>query len=367
MVDEQKTQDNEQNKQDEQEDSGLPEVAQKDVAQKLYRIGGVVFGIVAAIFLLYAISQPSASKKEKDVITTEDYSNVHGQSGDSKAIKSTANKTEATQQLTAADIEAIQKKQRALQERLSAPLLVVNGKSQSGRGGETTEKKTMSDDPNTQFMAQVSAQSSDKVEASVMGDLGYLVAEGALIHGVLETAVNSDLPGFLRAIVAKPVYSENGVRVLIPEGSRLIGQYKSGLLQGQSRVFVVWTRLILPNGISIKIASEGADNLGVAGMGADSINRHFWARFGEAILLSIIGAGAENIGVSSGDQYNAAQAYRVAVADSLTKSANQSLKQNGSIAPTLRINQGKPIIVFVAHDLDFKNAMQIAKPKLRVF
>jgi|GEM_PF-1644484 len=352
-------------------DGGLPEIAEKDNAQKFYKMCGVALFVVAAIILIYSVSHSGSAKKEKEIAATEDYSITQdkqvGKDGKAPAIAAQAVPQKEEAQPNAAELEAIQKKARALQERLSAPMLAVNNKAQTSTGNSTATAKPTSNDQNTQFMTNLSAQNSDVVSATVMGDLGYLIAEGALIHGVLETAVNSDLPGYLRAIVAKPVYSENGARVLIPEGSRLIGQYKSGLMQGQSRVFVVWTRLILPSGISIKVASEGTDNLGVAGMGADSINRHFWGRFGEAILLSIIGAGAENVGVSGGSQYNAAQAYRVAMADSLANSANQSLQQNGSIAPTLRVNQGKPIIVFVAHDLDFKSAMQTAKPKINIF
>ena len=362
MVEEQKALESKKTDFQEENDTGLPDLAQKDNAQKLYRIGGVLLLVIIAIVAIYSLMPSSSNDKNTDVKTTDEYT-VTGQ----KVIGSAKTTVVMNQtKPSAEELDLIQKKQRALQERLSAPMLVVSGKGQSG-GNVTTETTPASSDPNTRFMEQVSAKNTETVTATVMGDLGYLVAEGSLIHGVLETAVNSDLPGYLRAIVTKPIYSENGSRVLIPDGSRLIGQYKSGLLQGQSRIFVVWTRLILPSGISVKIASEGTDNLGVAGMGADSINRHFWARFGNAILLSIIGAGAENVGVSSGDQYNATQAYRVAVASSLANSANQSLQQSGMIAPTLRVNQGKPIIVFVAHDLDFKNAMQTVKPKFNVF
>jgi type IV secretion system protein VirB10 len=139
------------------------------------------------------------------------------------------------------------------------------------------------------------------------------------------------------------------------------------MLQGQSRIFMVWTRLITPSGISIQLGSPGVDSLGVAGIGADEVNRHFWERFGTGSLLSIIGAGAANVGVSAADQENSASAYRTAVANSFAQSANQTLQQNNKIPPTLTINQGKPIIVFVAKDLNFQSAMQQAIPRVNVF
>jgi type IV secretion system protein VirB10 len=154
---------------------------------------------------------------------------------------------------------------------------------------------------------------------------------------------------------------------LIPEGSRLLGQYKSGMLQGQSRIFMVWTRLITPSGISIQIGSPGVDSLGMAGMGADAIDRHFWERFGTGSLLSLIGAGAANAGVTPADQENSASVYRSAVANSFSQSASQSLQQDSRIPPTLTTYQGKPIIVFVAKDLNFKGAIKQAIPRTNVF
>lgn len=163
------------------------------------------------------------------------------------------------------------------------------------------------------------------------------------------------------------MYSEDGTQLLIPKASRLIGQYKSGTSQGQSRIFIVWTRLITPAGYSIQLGSPGVDSLGVAGMNADEINRHFWQRFGTASLLSLLNAGASNVGVNGQDQNNSSANYREAVASSFAQSADQSLQQDSRITPTLKTYQGKPIMVFVAKDLDFQSAMKTANSKRNVF
>jgi type IV secretion system protein VirB10 len=115
----------------------------------------------------------------------------------------------------------------------------------------------------------------------------------------------------------------------------------------------MWNRAILPDGTSVMINSPGADNIGRAGSGADYVNRHFWERFGQATLLSILGAGVANYEVASSDQYNSASEYRSAIANSLQDAANQALQSDLSIKPTLKLYQGTEVNVFVARDLYF--------------
>lgn len=195
------------------------------------------------------------------------------------------------------------------------------------------------------------------VSATRIAHPAATIASGEFIHAVLETAVDSDLPGMVRAVISEPVYAYVGERPLIPAGSRLIGQYSSAVMQGMTRVFVIWNRVILPNGTTVQINSPGTDNLGMAGMAADSVNTHFFARFGEASLLSVIGAGAANAGVSTDDEYNSAAAYREAVSQSFQQSAQQSLQGSVAMKPTLKVFQGANIVVFVAHDLSFYNVL----------
>ena len=121
-----------------------------------------------------------------------------------------------------------------------------------------------------------------------------IVAQGAIIPAVLETALDSDLPGFARAVVSRDVRSFDGQSVLIPRGSRLIGQYKSAVSQGATRAFVIWTRIIRSDGVSIQIGSPGEDALGRAGLTGE-VNRRFFARFGGSILLSVLNAGVASV------------------------------------------------------------------------
>lgn len=270
--------------------------------------------------------------------------------------------------------------QKAILMRLQAPI-IVDGQNNTDNSNTTTAMNSVNSadqsnnnknastatDPNSDYLNQTASQGVDTVSATILQNRDTLIAEGNLIHAILEPPINSDLPGLLRAEISEPVYSEDGSQILIQRGSRLIGQYKSGMLAGQNRIFMVWTRIIEPNGISIQIGSPGVDSLGEAGQGADSIDYHFWQMFGTATLLSILSAGASNVGVNDNSQYNSSQEYRQAVSQSLAQSSSNSLQQYTTIPPTLHINQGVPIMVFVAKDLRFDMAMQQAQQRVNIF
>src|SRR5690606_144422 len=142
---------------------------------------------------------------------------------------------------------------------------------------------------NVAFANQYGNSDVEVAKATKMQNLHALVAQGTMIDGLLETAIQSDLPGMVRAIVSENTYSFDGSQLLIPKGSRLIGRYNSGLVRGQSRVFVIWNRLIRPDGVSVNIGSYGTDDLGRSGLGG-VVDTKFFERFGSSVLLSLIDA-----------------------------------------------------------------------------
>ena len=238
----------------------------------------------------------------------------------------------------------------------------VNTQSTTGASTDSTvqEATFIGKGPNQDF-ANTNYQTTS-VEAKQVPHPESTIMSGEMIHATLNVAMNSDLPGMVTATVTSPAYSYTGDNELIPRGSRLIGQYSSAVLQGQDRIFIMWNRVVLPNGISVDINSPDTDSIGQAGEPADYINRHFWSRFGESILLSILSAGVSNIDVQSSDQYNSAQAYRIGIAESLQASATGTLQQSISLKPTLVRYQGATINVFIAHDLSFYNVLNQAEP-----
>lgn len=187
-------------------------------------------------------------------------------------------------------------------------------------------------------------------------DLANTVVEGAIIPAVLETALNSDLPGYVRAVVSRDVRSFDGAQVLIPHGSRLIGQYKSGVALGQSRAFVIWTRLIRPDGATIDMSSPATDALGRGGVDGD-VNRHFLQRFGGAMLLTLL-----NLGVNA-----ATEASDTAIVIASTRAggdaASAAVNQGQNISPTVTVPPGAPVRVFVSQDLDFSAVGPANAPK----
>jgi type IV secretion system protein VirB10 len=188
--------------------------------------------------------------------------------------------------------------------------------------------------------------SSKPARASNLGDLSNTIVEGTVIAAVLETALNSDLPGYVRAVVTRDVKGFDGKKVLVPRGSRLIGQYKSGVALGQSRTFVIWTRLIRPDGAAIELSSPATDGVGRGGLEGD-VDTHFFERFGGAILLTLLNIGGAAV-TDSSDTSIVIASTRAGVdagASSITSGAN--------VSPTVTVPQGSPVRVFVSQDLDF--------------
>ena len=213
-------------------------------------------------------------------------------------------------------------------------------------GAAAAAKNAVYFTPDEQFAGRAAEQGVPTSRASRLANPGQIVAQGTLIAAVLETALNSDLPGYARALVSQDVRSFDGKRVLIPRGSRLVGEYKSALAIGQSRAFIVWTRVLRPDGVSVQLGSPATDPLGQAGL-SGKVNRHFLQRFGGAILLTAINgvataaAGGSSLVLStSGD----------------SSGASTALQSSAKISPTIRVPQGTPIQVFAARDLDFSDA-----------
>ncbi len=281
-----------------------------------------------------------------------------------------------------------QEEERKRWERLRAPQVIDDNAAAAAaaQNGEESGRAAAGadDDPNRRFLASVSAGGVEVARARKNNRIDALVAQGTFIRGVLETAVQSDLPGMVRAVVTENVWSFDGRRVLIPAGSRLIGEYKSGITQGQTRVFIVWTRMLRSDGVSVQLGSNGADDLGRAG-NAGFVDNHYLERFGSAVMLSLVGGAAQFLSaygqntngygngtvITSTDPVTGVvtqtqtgvnqnqlslQAREIAaqnISQTLTNIAQQALRNSINIPPTIYLDQGTRIIVFVRRDLDF--------------
>jgi len=200
---------------------------------------------------------------------------------------------------------------------------------------------------NERFASRAGNKDTEVARAQRLPNQDMLVAQGTIIGAVMETALDSDLPGFARAIVTRDVLSFDGSQVLIPAGSHVIGEYNSGVAQGASRIFIIWNRLIRPDGVSVALASPAVDDLGRGGLGG-KVNRHFLQRYGGAILLSVLtgGIGALTQSLARGST------VVVSSTNEATSLAGQASKGN-DIPPTIKTRQGALVRIFVARDLDF--------------
>ena len=181
----------------------------------------------------------------------------------------------------------------------------------------------------------------------------FVVQAGTIIPAALITGIRSDLPGQIAAQVTEPVFDSPSGRVqLVPQGARLIGSYDSQVAFGQSRVLLVWTRLIMPNGRSIVLErQQGADGGGYSGL-EDEVDNHWAELFKAALLSTTLGVGAElGSGADTGSNAAIIQALRLSAANSLNQTGQQVVRRNLNIQPTLTIRPGFPVRVIVNRDL----------------
>jgi type IV secretory pathway VirB10-like protein len=180
-----------------------------------------------------------------------------------------------------------------------------------------------------------------------------LIEDAQRVPAALITGVRSDLPGQITAQVTQAIFdSPTGRTKIVPQGARLIGIYDSQVAFGQSRVLLVWTRLIMPNGRSIILErQQGADAGGYSGL-EDEVDNHWAELFKAALLSTILGVGAElGSGADAGSNTDIIQALRLSAANSLNQTGQQVVRRNLNIQPTLTIRPGFPVRVIVNRDL----------------
>ncbi|MBD9524410.1 type IV secretion system protein VirB10 [Ensifer sp. ENS02] len=250
-------------------------------------------------------------------------------------------------------------------ERYKSGLISLDQKGNgSGNGSLTGEDDTgltvAGEDRNSKYLAAAAGLADRTAKARQIERIDAMIPEGTLIPGILETAINSDLPGQIRAITSQDVYSFDGRRVLIPTGTRLIGEYQSEVTRGQKRIFVIWTRLIRDDGVSVRLNSIGTDSLGRSGL-TGHVDNKFRERFGASIMLSIVGGaasyltgyGSQEASNNSDDAARGEEIARETIAQTFSDMANTVLSENLRIPPTISVSQGERIFVYVRQDLDF--------------
>jgi type IV secretion system protein VirB10 len=192
------------------------------------------------------------------------------------------------------------------------------------------------------------------VRAQVLPTMRLLLPKGAFIDCTLETAIDSTLPGMTTCVTATDTFGADGQVVLLERGTKLVGELRGQVQQGAARVFVLWTEARTPTGVVIPLDSPGADELGRAGL-SGTVERHFWERFGAALLVSVLD-GAVQAAVQSSNRGDGTVIYNPSAGEGVM---TEVLKSTVNIAPTIRKAQGDRIQVLVARDLDFRTVYEL--------
>ncbi len=209
------------------------------------------------------------------------------------------------------------------------------------------------------FLGKSDQYSSDQIKAKLQSAVSpYTVNAGSIVPASLVTGINSDLPGQMIARVRRNVFdSKTGQYLLIPQGATLLGTYDSQVAYGQSRILIVWSRIVFPNGTSFDLRGmPGVDLAGMAGL-KDQVNNHYMRVFGSALMFSVFGAlGQLSQPQSNNNQLSNQQLIYGAIGQQLSQTATQMVAKNMNIQPTLAIRPGANFNVLLSRDMVLSGA-----------
>ncbi|HEY6641057.1 type IV secretion system protein VirB10 [Povalibacter sp.] len=247
---------------------------------------------------------------------------------------------------------------QALERRLSGPVFVaVQGGAQgssgySGSNAMGVERGEEPDDPQG-MQAWLAPTVTPAAVAGVLPTSRLLLPKGSFVDCTLETALDSTLPGMATCVTASDTFGADGKVVLLERGTKLVGETRGSVRQGQARIFVLWTQARTPTGVLVELASPGTDELGRSGLPGE-VDRHFVERFGAAMLISLIDGIVQSAVQDS--MGGATVIYNPSTSQDIL---TEVLRSTVSIPPTVRKAQGDRIQVLVARDLDFRSVYRL--------
>ncbi|MDQ8727528.1 type IV secretion system protein VirB10 [Bradyrhizobium sp. LHD-71] len=215
-------------------------------------------------------------------------------------------------------------------------------------------------EPRNELADKLKATALEGVRAARLPNRNLVVTQGTSIPCALETAMSSDVAGFVSCVVLRDVMSDSGNVVLMEKGTQIVGEYRGNVRRSTKRMFVLWTRAKTPTGVIVALASPATDALGRAGFDGD-IDTHFFERFGAALLLSIVGDGS-----AYGRQQLQDGDIQVNNTTGATNTAaSVAVERSIDIPPTLNKNQGELVNIFIARDLDFSSVYRLRRVETR--
>ena len=243
---------------------------------------------------------------------------------------------------------------------LDAPIFSTTGQGYDG-GSANARLGTSGDaaEKDDEFTAAMTASGvGAAAKAHRMKHPSLTIPAGIVIPCLLQTAINSELIGFVDCVLPSEVRSADGGVTLLDKGTQVMGQIRSGLRRGQERLFILWTRARTPDNVTVDLASPAADELGRAGV-TGAVNNHFWKMFWTAALYSLIEYGPQLATAAIQNQNHAGINNYTTFLTPQQTLANTVLQDDLHIPPTLEKNQGDAVSIFVARDLDFSGVYDL--------
>ncbi len=261
--------------------------------------------------------------------------------------------------------------QQGLQEKIQAPMIIGGSNSKDEKEAKKNAEKMYVED----FIPAHTSSAQQKI--TKVGNMSLLVAQGKVIETVLETPVNTNYPGPIRAIVSSDVYSENGNNVLIPRGSRVVGQFTGSYVPGQTRVIITWDRIIMPNGYDVAVSSPAVGPIGTMGV-EGVVDTQITPTITNAVLFSALNVAFADIASSmtnSGGQSSASSTTApggVVTSTTTSTPTQQAIQQQSTTLgntiqglaqqsfatkPFITLDQGTLVSIFVNRDLLFPSSI----------
>lgn len=263
---------------------------------------------------------------------------------------------------------SITPQQRAVDRRLSGPVFVTASRNAAPPGEQSRGDGAYASDGrglraevpsaarlgSSALAGLLEPTATPAVQAKVLATQRLLLPKGAFLDCTLETAIDSSLPGMTTCIAATDTFGADGSVVLLERGTKLVGETRGDVRHGSARVYVLWTEARTPDGVVVPLASPGTDALGRAGLPGE-VNRHFWERFGAAILVSVIDGAVQAAVQRSSNGDGAVIVNPSTSSDVMT----EVLRSTINIPPTVTKQHGDRIAVLVARDLDFRSVYEL--------
>lgn len=243
-------------------------------------------------------------------------------------------------------------RERSARTEAAPQALIIDGgieRQPAAAASPTGQQRTNTEQRNPQLQGPGLGSDTAPAQATTIRNQTMVMPTGTMIPAVMETPIDTARPGLVRAVVSVDTRGFDGRRILVPRGSRLIGEYQAFVQSGQNRVLVSWTRLIRPDGVAIALSSPAADSLGGAGV-PGKVHSFFLQRFGAALLQSAL-----TVGVNLASRPGNGSVIVGLPTGQINNTIGQGLLPN-DIRPKITVKQGADINVFVARDLDFSLA-----------